>query len=337
MLFSHRSTLQTSVQMLGCHVHPECAWPGFLTRSSQTDAHGFCSPPNQNMMPNCISWLFRSCRLGTIHVLSYSGSQRPAQPGKLPAVPLKAWSLWKDDIFVACTPMTVNWCTDLYSDEPYNPTVKSAQMPFMARQSYLDTHLLEPLYRETTAELVTVDDPFLPGGQTTRCWVLGRYLLRKVGQTEAELARLAKWLQFKEIEVVSLPWISLETAATQKISSSPGSAIRPWCLSVDKVHRITCLCTHKSPRVQLAVTSAGLSEPCVCARSQEGSVRQTHICHFLGRPIGSIQSTFWSRSMPKDCKKMWVSMPVQLHFFTRMECPDRGRGWQSRQENPQPI
>lgn len=45
-------------------------------------------------------------------------------------------------------------CT-LMNLQGYNHTVKSAQMPLKANQSYLDTHLLKTLYKETLAESIT--------------------------------------------------------------------------------------------------------------------------------------------------------------------------------------
>lgn len=163
MLLSHRSTLQRSVPMLSCHVHPECPWPGFLIRSSQTDAHGFCSPPNQEVMSKYILWLLRSC---FAHIL-FPSSQERCQ--------LWHWrpDHWMDDIVVvACPSLTVkmmHWFALWWAYKIVIILLKNIQMPFMASQSYLDTHLLESLYREATFMTITLGDLFVPGGQATWC------------------------------------------------------------------------------------------------------------------------------------------------------------------------
>lgn len=143
VLVSHRGTFQTSVPMLSCHVHPDCPCPGFLIRSSQTDAHGFCSPPNQEIVPNSILWLLRDCFVSLIYCLP--AARKDASCATEDLTTLDGWCRdcglpihnCKNDSLI-CTVMILQDC---------NYTVKSVQMPLMASQSYSDTHLLETLYR----------------------------------------------------------------------------------------------------------------------------------------------------------------------------------------------
>ena len=75
-------------------------------------------------------------------------------------------------------------------------------MSRMASQSYLDTHLLETIYRETTVESITIHDLFLPGGQATRCQDT-TYCESWVRQKHG-WPRPANRLLFEEAEVVPL-------------------------------------------------------------------------------------------------------------------------------------
>lgn len=75
-------------------------------------------------------------------------------------------------------------------------------MPLMASQSYLDTHLLETLYKETTIETTTIHDLFLLGGHATQCQDT-TYCERWVGQKHG-WPRPANRLLFEEIKVVPL-------------------------------------------------------------------------------------------------------------------------------------
>lgn len=59
----------------------------------------FCSPLNRNMMPNYILCFFRNCRFVPFKKSYYY----LPEGGKMPAVPLKTGSLWKDELVVACT------------------------------------------------------------------------------------------------------------------------------------------------------------------------------------------------------------------------------------------
>lgn len=75
-------------------------------------------------------------------------------------------------------------------------------MPLMASQSYLDTHLLETLYKETTIETTTIHDLFLLGGHATQCQDT-TYCERWVRQKHG-WPRPANRLLFEEIKVVPL-------------------------------------------------------------------------------------------------------------------------------------
>lgn len=83
-------------------------------------------------------------------------------------------------------------------------------------------------------------DLFLPGGQATHCQ--DSTYCENWAKWKHKWPRTASRLLFEESEVRPLPQSWWEIAAMQKTSSRPGSPIRPWSLSIDKVHRIACLC-----------------------------------------------------------------------------------------------
>lgn len=224
MLVSHGSTLQKSVPMLSCHVHPECPWPGFLIRSSQTAAHGFCSPPNQEVMSKYILWLLRSCFVSLIYCFPAARKDASCDTedlitldGRHSGCGLPILDCKNDGLI--CTVMSLRDCNHTVKKYPnalYGQPVlfghPSSGESVQGGYIY-DNNSRWPLCTRRPSHMMS-----------------GHHLLVKIVQTEYGWPRPGHRLLFEETEVVPLSWSWWETNATQRTSSSWGSAVRPWSL-----------------------------------------------------------------------------------------------------------